>query len=113
VYARGVLREPTLLILAALAPEPLHGYGIVQAVQQLSDSRVRLRAGTLYAALDRLCLEGAIAVEREEVVDGRHRRSYRLTDAGRELLAGEVARLEANAQLARGRLAIKPSVGAS
>ena len=41
----NVLREPTFLILAALAPTPLHGYGILRAVEGLSDGRVRLRAG--------------------------------------------------------------------
>ena len=48
------LREPTFFVLTALLPAPLHGYGIIKAVEEMSDGRVRLRAGTLYAALERL-----------------------------------------------------------
>ena len=48
------LREPTFFLLTALLPGPLHGYGIIKAVEEMSDGRVRLRAGTLYAALERL-----------------------------------------------------------
>lgn len=100
----AVLREPTFLILAALAPEPLYGYRIVQAVEGLAEGRVRLRAGTLYAALDRLSGEGAVAIDREEIVGGRLRRYYRLTETGRGILSAEAARLESNARLARRRL---------
>src|SRR5262245_12351996 len=76
------LQEPTFLVLAALAVEPLHGYGLIQAVSELSDGRVTLRAGTLYPALDRLTAERLVELAREEVVDGRLRRYYRLTDVG-------------------------------
>jgi PadR family transcriptional regulator, regulatory protein PadR len=100
-----VLREPTFLILAAVAPLPLHGYGILQAVQALSEGRVRLRAGTLYAALDRLVGDGSLVVDREEVVDGRLRRYYRITDDGLEVLRRGVERLETNASAARNQLA--------
>jgi DNA-binding PadR family transcriptional regulator len=100
-----VLREPTFLILAAVAPLPLHGYGILQTVQELSGGRVRLRAGTLYTALNRLVGDGSLVVDREEVVDGRLRRYYRITDAGLAVLRGGVEHLEANASAARGQLA--------
>lgn len=106
-----MLREPTFLILAAVAPMPLHGYGIIQAVQELSQGRVRLRAGTLYAALDRLVGEGSLVVDREEVVDGRLRRYYRITDRGLEALGRGVEQLEANALAARGQLARRPDRG--
>lgn len=102
-----MLREPTFLILAAVAPASLHGYGIIRAVERLSDGRARLRAGTLYAALDRLVGEGALAVEREEVVDGRLRRYYAITDAGLDLLRSGVDRIEANAAAARDQLALR------
>jgi DNA-binding PadR family transcriptional regulator len=108
VYASWVLREPTFLILAAVAPAPLHGYGILQAVEELSEGRVRLRAGTLYTALDRLVKEGSLVADREEVVDGRLRRYYRITDAGLDVLRRGVERLEANASAARGQLARRP-----
>ena len=49
-----MIREPTLFVLAALARVPLHGYAIIRSVAELSEGRVTLRAGTLYAALDRL-----------------------------------------------------------
>lgn len=71
--------------------------------------RVVLKAGTLYAALDRLRTDGLIAVEREEVVDSRLRRYYRLTPAGRDVLGAEAARLHANANVAISRL--KPATG--
>ena len=100
-----MLREPTFLILSAVAAEPLHGYGILGAVEELSVGRVRLRAGTLYAALDRMVGDGWLEVDGEEVVDGRLRRYYRITGAGVEVLAGETARLEANASVARRQLA--------
>lgn len=106
-----MMREPTFLILAALAPAPLHGYGILQSVAQLSDDRVTLRAGTLYAALDRLLGDGALAVEGEEVVDGRLRKNYRITDEGLALLQANTERLEANSAAARRQLALRASMG--
>jgi DNA-binding PadR family transcriptional regulator len=58
----------------------------------------------LYTALDRLRAEELIGVDREEVVDGRLRRYYRLTPNGSELLAAEAARLQTNAAAALSRL---------
>jgi DNA-binding PadR family transcriptional regulator len=49
------VREPTFLVLVALASERLHGYVIIQEVERLSNGKTVLRAGTLYATLDRLC----------------------------------------------------------
>ena len=98
------LREPTFLILAALAPQPLHGYAIIGEVADLSGGRLALRPGTLYGALDRLADDGLLESDREEVVDGRMRRYYRLTDAGAALLEREAARLADNADAARRRL---------
>lgn len=99
------MREPTFLILTALAGQPLHGYGVMTQVAELSADRVQLRAGTLYAALDRLADDGLITVDREEVVDGRLRRYYRLTDAGAGDLRVEVERLRHHAAAAADRLA--------
>jgi DNA-binding PadR family transcriptional regulator len=65
---------------------------------------VTLRPGTLYAALDRLVAEGLVAVDGEEVVNGRLRRYYRLTGTGAAALAEESERLAANAAVARRRL---------
>jgi DNA-binding PadR family transcriptional regulator len=98
------LQEPSFFILTALAQRPLHGYGVMKAVAELSDGRLRLRAGTLYAALDRLTEDGLLAVDREEAVGGRLRRYYRLTDAGAARLAGEVTVMRAAASRAAARL---------
>ncbi len=58
----------------------------------------------MYTALDRLRADGLIAVDREEIVEGRLRRYYRLTPAGSKRLAAEAARLHANAMAALSRL---------
>ena len=107
----GALREPTFLVLTALAAGPQHGYGILLDVAQISAGRVRLRAGTLYAALDRLVADDWVAVDREEVVDGRLRRYYRLTDQGAARLAAEVERLRVNTRAAETRLRARFSGG--
>jgi PadR family transcriptional regulator PadR len=98
------LQEPTFLVLTALAGGPLHGYGVIQEVSELSSGRVRLRAGTLYGALERLTEQGLVAADREEIIDGRLRRYYRLTDEGAHVLDAEVQRLRSNATAAAGRL---------
>lgn len=98
------MQEPTLLLLTALADAPRHGYALIQEVAAISDGRVRMRTGTLYGALDRLLGQGLIEVAAEEVVDGRARRSYALTDAGRDALAAEAERLRAVATEAERRL---------
>lgn len=85
------LREPTFMVLATLAGGRKHGYGIIQEVEHLSDGVTKLRAGTLYAMLDRLTQEGLIEVAGEEVVDGRLRRYYELSARGSATLA-EVSR---------------------
>src|SRR5919106_152211 len=93
------LREPTFFVLTALLAGPRHGYGIIQAVEEMSDGRVKLRAGTLYAALERLENAGAVTLDREESEGGPPRRYYRLTDEGVALLEGEGRRLAENAKL--------------
>ncbi|WP_433214424.1 PadR family transcriptional regulator [Dactylosporangium sp. CS-047395] len=98
------MREPTFLILTALAGRALHGYGLIQEVSALSGGDVVLGAGTLYGALDRLVEQGLIAVDREEAVEGRLRRYYRLTDPGAAALAKEVQRLQRHTRAAAERL---------
>ncbi len=101
-----MMREPTYLILAALAARPQHGYAIIGEVDRLSDGRVRLRPGTLYAALDRLATDGSVAIHGETVVDGRLRRTYRITDEGRASLEAAADRLADNVKVARRQLAL-------
>ncbi|MFG3709291.1 PadR family transcriptional regulator [Micromonospora sp. NPDC047730] len=103
------LQEPTFLILTALAREPLHGYGVISDVAALSGGRLALRPGTLYGALDRLTDEELVEPDREEVVEGRLRRYYRLTDAGRSVLAAETERLRRNVEAATQRLKARPT----
>jgi DNA-binding PadR family transcriptional regulator len=100
------LQEPTFLILTALAAGAQHGYGIMTDVTGISGGRVKLRAGTLYAALDRLADEGLIEVDREEVVDTRLRRYYRLTPPGAQRLTAEVERMRAATTVAARRLGL-------
>src|SRR5262249_4803825 len=103
------MQEATFLILTALAGGSQHGYGIINDVEQISKRRVRLRAGTLYTALDRLRQDDLIAVDREEVVDSRLRRYYRLTPKGEERLREEGARFASHGRVALARL--DPSEG--
>jgi PadR family transcriptional regulator PadR len=97
------MREPTYYTLAALLDGPLHGYAIMKQVEQLSHGRVRLAAGTLYAALDRLAQAELVEAGRPEIVQGRTRRYYRLTDQGHHALRAEAARMAQAAQLVTGR----------
>ncbi|HEV7216623.1 MAG TPA: helix-turn-helix transcriptional regulator [Chloroflexota bacterium] len=101
------MQEATFLILTALASGSRHGYGIITDVARISDGRVRLRAGTLYAALDRLRLDGLIGVDREEIVENRLRRYYRLTPEGSQQLVAEATRFRANAAAAFARLGLE------
>jgi DNA-binding PadR family transcriptional regulator len=94
-----------------LAPAALHGYGIIQSVEALSAGRVRLRAGTLYTALDRMTGDCWLAVDREEVVSGRLRRYYRITEAGLAVLRTTVAELEADVSAVRVQLSHRGEVG--
>lgn len=99
----GPMREPTYFILAALQDQPLHGYAIVKRAGELSDGRVRLTTGTLYAALDRLAGEEMVRVAAETVVNGRARRTYELTDQGLSALQAEAERMVAAARVVRNR----------
>ncbi|MEU8814823.1 PadR family transcriptional regulator [Actinoplanes sp. NPDC048796] len=105
------MREPTFWILTALAQQARHGYGIIQSAAALSEGQVKLQAGTLYAALDRLHAEGLIEVDHDEKVDGRDRRYYRLTAGGVAALDAEVARLAQNVRTAGRQLAARPGRG--
>lgn len=105
------MQEATFLILTALAAGSQHGYGIITDSARISGGRVRLRAGTLYAALDRLRLDSWIEVEREEVVESRLRRYYRLTAEGARQLAAEAARRQSDAAVALRRLGLEPGAG--
>jgi DNA-binding PadR family transcriptional regulator len=93
------MRAPTYFVLASLLDGPLHGYGIIKRAAELSGNRVCLATGTLYTALDRLTAEGYVRLVREEIVNGRARRSYGLTDSGAAELRAEAVRMAAAARL--------------
>jgi DNA-binding PadR family transcriptional regulator len=99
------IREPTYYTLAALMDGPLHGYAIIKRAEELSHGQVRMAAGTLYAALDRLSAEGLLRVVNEEVVNGRARRYYDLTDEGAVVLRAEADRMVRAARVVTDRSA--------
>lgn len=105
------MTERAYLVLLSLARQPRHGYGIVQAVVELSDGGVRLGPGTLYGLLDRLSDAGYVAPDRDEVVGGRLRRYYRITDRGSADAGAETERLAGLARRARTALAARPALG--
>lgn len=84
------LTEAVYYILLSLT-EPLHGYGIMQNVEQLSNGRVRLAAGTLYGAINTLLEKGWIRAL-PEIKDSR-KKEYVITDFGKDALWGEITRL--------------------
>jgi PadR family transcriptional regulator, regulatory protein PadR len=98
------MREPTFWVLTVLAGGRHHGYALMREANDLSYGAVKLKVATLYAALERLTEEGLVTPDGDEVVDGRSRRYFRLTDDGASRLEDEVRRLEANAANARARL---------
>jgi DNA-binding PadR family transcriptional regulator len=100
------LRSNWFHILLCLADGAHHGYGIMQEVLDRTDGKLRLWPATLYGALRRLIAEGLIEELGEqdgvESPDAR-RRYYRLTEAGRQSLNVEIARLEELVQAARAK----------
>ncbi|HEY2795476.1 MAG TPA: PadR family transcriptional regulator [Micromonosporaceae bacterium] len=93
------MREPTYFVLASLMDGPRHGYAIIKHAEEASRGRVRLSTGTLYTALDRLTDEGYVRRLETEVVNGRTRRSYELTEAGAAALRTEAQRMAEAARL--------------
>ncbi len=78
-----------LLILKAISLGPLHGYGILLRIQQISKERLQIQQGSLYPALYRLGHQGWITSEWGESENKRKARYYRLTPAGKRQLRSE------------------------
>ena len=78
-----------LLILKAVSIGPLHGYGILLRIQQISKDRLEIQQGSLYPALYRLEHQGSIVSEWGESDNKRKAKYYRLTAAGRRQLQEE------------------------
>lgn len=90
------LTETTFYILVALL-EPGHGYHIMQKVEELSDGKVRVAAGTMYGATDNLLKQKLIqSVPSED----KRRKTYVITDLGREVLHMEADRIRFLAKIA-------------
>jgi transcriptional regulator len=78
-----------MLILKAVSLGPLHGYGVLLRIQQISKDALQIQQGSLYPALYRLEHQGLIASEWGESENKRKARFYELTDAGRKRLRVE------------------------
>ena len=89
--ANTALTEAVYYILLSLL-QPRHGYGIMQNAEALSGGRVKLAAGTLYGAINSLLEKGWIVALPGEK-DSR-KKEYLITDAGRDVLQTEIARLK-------------------
>src|SRR5580692_5111386 len=103
-------RPPSYFALAALIEGPLHGYAIMRRAGELSDGHVRLSTGTLYALLERAGDEGLVSAGEPYTENGRNRRDYTLTPAGRHAIDAEAERLAHAAETVRTRLRV--TVGA-
>ena len=84
-----------MLILKTLGRlGPMHGYGIAQHIQQISEDVLRVEEGSLYPALQRMLIKGWVVGEWKQTENNRRARFYRLTAAGRKQLTAEIAEFE-------------------
>ena len=87
-----------LLILKTLAPKSMHGWGIAQRIQQISQEALQVGQGSLYPALHRLELNGLIHSEWAASDNNRRAKYYSLTAAGRKRLKTELAEWKRTSQ---------------
>jgi transcriptional regulator len=80
-----------LLILKAVAVEPIHGYAVAQRLEQVSRGVVQVPEGSLYPALHRLENRGFLAADWKKTESGREAKFYTLTRKGRKQLEAEAA----------------------
>ena len=84
-----------MLILRSLARlGPMHGYGIAQHIQLLSEDVLQVEEGSLYPALQRMLIKGWVTAEWRQTENNRRARYYRLTPAGKKQLSAEVSEFE-------------------
>jgi PadR family transcriptional regulator, regulatory protein PadR len=88
---RGALE---MMILRSLTREPMHGYALVQYIQQRSNDLLQVEEGSLYPALQRLLKEGLLKAEWEVSASNRKVRTYRVTPAGKKHLEREILSFE-------------------
>jgi PadR family transcriptional regulator, regulatory protein PadR len=84
-----------MLVLKTIARiGPMHGYGIAQHIQQMSEDVLVVEEGSLYPALQRMLIKGWLVAEWKQTENNRRARFYKLTPAGRKQLAAELAGFE-------------------
>jgi PadR family transcriptional regulator, regulatory protein PadR len=88
-----------MLILKAVSLGPLHGYGVLLRIQQISGDRLEVQQGSLYPALYRLEHQGWIESEWGESENKRKAKFYRLTAAGKRRLQAETAKWNRTAEV--------------
>lgn len=96
-----------MLILKAVSLGPLHGYGVLLRIQQISDGQLEIQQGSLYPALYRLEHQGWISSEWGESDNNRKAKFYQLTAAGRKQLRVESEKWNRMAGLIGGILSLK------
>lgn len=101
---RGALRA---LVLATLGEADMHGYALARRLEQRAGGTLKIREGSLYPALHELELEGSVEATWTRGPDGRRRRVYSLTRAGRRAAKGERAEWLAIADMLRAMLGAK------
>ena len=84
-----------MLILRTLSVQAMHGYGIAQQLQRLSDDVIRVEEGTLYPALQRMRQKGWIKAAWAQTPNNQRARYYTITAAGRRQLGEQEDRFEA------------------
>src|SRR5580704_2303832 len=97
-----------LLILKAVSLGPLHGYGVLLRIQQLSGEELVIQQGSLYPALYRLEHQGVITSEWGESENNRKAKYYKLTEAGRRRLEAETEKWNRMADVIAGILRTTP-----
>jgi transcriptional regulator len=97
-----------MLILKAVSLGPLHGYGVLLRIQQISGDQLSIQQGSLYPALFRLEHQGLIASEWGQSVNKRKAKFYRLTASGRRQLRSETDNWNRMASLMAGILDTTP-----
>jgi DNA-binding PadR family transcriptional regulator len=103
------LSTPVFHILLALGHEPLHGYGIMGALEEKTGGVARILPGTLYTTLNRMLADGLLEeapAPDDEPDDDRRRRYYRITALGHEVASAEARRMAVLLDVARRDLTI-------
>jgi len=97
-----------LLILKAVSLGPLHGYGVLLRIQQISGEELQIQQGSLYPALYRLEHQGVILSEWGDSENNRRAKYYRLSASGRKRLEAETEKWNRMAGIIAGILRTTP-----